>query len=120
MSITEKKNNKKVNQSSGFKKVVQKQGITTKKDEAPSTIKKVIHPKLEEVSLELKSEQPQVRYLKLHRLYRQLQWGESIVPELRLNGRWLERAGFNSEKYVSVTIMEGLLIIKPATDSSNG
>lgn len=106
MSYTEKKNNRKAK--------------LPEEKQSPATIKKVIRPKRDEVSLELKLEQPHVRYLKLHRLYRQLQWEESVVPELRLNGRWLERAGFNIEKYVSVTIMEGLLIIKPATGLGNG
>ena len=111
MLITEKKSNRKENHSYGFRKVVRKEEAT-RKNEPPITIKKIIHSKQDEAGIELKSEQIKVRYLKLHRLYRQLQYGESFVPELRLNGRWLEQAGFEVEKYVSVTIMEGLLIIK--------
>jgi len=119
MLITKKKNNRKAKSPSDIQKVVRNEKPPEKK-QLPATIKKVIRPKRDEVSLELKPEQPHVRYLKLQPLYRQLQWEESIVPELRLNGRWLERAGFNIEKYVSVTVMEGLLIIKPATSSGNG
>jgi len=35
------------------------------------------------------------------------------VPDLRLCGSWLEAAGFHPEEYVSVTVMKGLLIIRP-------
>ncbi|MDR2953733.1 MAG: type I toxin-antitoxin system SymE family toxin [Prevotella sp.] len=118
MLITKKKTRKE-NQPSGFKKVARKEDAAKKK-EAHATIKKVIHPASDEVILELKAEQAHVRYLKLQPLYRQLQHGETVVPELRLNGRWLERAGFDFEQYVSITIMEGLLIIKPATNLDNG
>ncbi|MDR2949934.1 MAG: type I toxin-antitoxin system SymE family toxin [Prevotella sp.] len=118
MLITKKKTRKE-NHPYGFRKVARKEEATNK-NEAHATIKKVIHPASGEISLELKPEQPHVRYLKLQPLYRQLQYGETVVPELRLNGRWLERAGFDFKKYVSVTIMDGLLIIKPVIDLGNG
>lgn len=118
MLITKKKN-RETDQSSSSKKIIQ-QGKVQGKNGLAETIKKVIQPKQDEISIGLKPQQHQVRYLKFHRLHRHLRWGESIVPELRLNGHWLERAGFNLEKYVSVTIMEDLLIIKPATESGNG
>ena len=35
-----------------------------------------------------------------------------IVPELRLCGNWLENAGFSPTNYVSVTVMDKLLIIR--------
>lgn len=95
MSITEKKNNKKGKQSCGFKKV--------------------IRPQQDEVSIKFKYEQPAVRYLKLHPFYRQTGISANrIVPGLKLCGCWLRDAGFNPDEYVSVTIMNGLLIIKLA------
>lgn len=118
MSYTEKKTEKEI-RPYRFRKVTCKEEVANK-NEAHATIKKVLHPTSDEVSLKLKVEHPYVRYLKIRPLYRQLQYKESIVPELRLNGRWLENAGFDFEKYVSVTVMKGLLIIKPTTDLGNG
>lgn len=86
-----------------------------KKGKQPSSIKKVIRPKRDEVSIELRTEQPEVRYLKLHPFYRQTGSAVNrIVPTLKLCGCWLRDAGFNPDEYVSVTIMNGLLIIKLA------
>lgn len=118
MSYTEKKTEKEI-RPYRFRKVTCKEEATNK-NEAHTTIKKVLHPASDEVSLKLKAEHPHVRYLKIQPLYRQSQFRDIIVPELRLNGRWLKSAGFDFEKYVSVTVMEGLLIIKPATDLGNG
>ena len=97
MTSTEKKNQKEVN--------------------LPLTFKKVIRPRQDEISIKLKCEEPKVRYLKLQPFYRQSQanCGYKRVPELRLCGNWLEEAGFSPENYVSVTIMNGLLVIRSTT-----
>jgi len=63
------------------------------------------------------AEEPTVRYLKLLPFYRQSQANTCYkdykkVPELRLCGIWLEKAGFLPENYVSVTVMNGLLVIR--------
>lgn len=81
---------------------------------APKTVKKVIRREtfVPEQSIELRAEEPQVRYLKVQPVYRRLVDRVCIVPELRLNGRWLEQAGFGSASYASITVMEGLLIIR--------
>jgi toxic protein SymE len=62
----------------------------------------------------LRVEEPRVRYLKLQPFYRQSQrdYGYKTVPELRLCGNWLEEVGFSPEKYISVTVMDGLLVIR--------
>ena len=99
MSITKKKKSKKVEPTSTFKKVIRKQEL------------------IEEKSILLCAEEPKVRYLKLLPFYRQSQTnccykGCRKVPELRLCGNWLEKAGFLPENYVSVTVMNGLLVIR--------
>ena len=82
-----------------------------------STFKRVIRKFIEEKSVTLCTEEPTVRYLKLQPFYRQSQtnYGNKKVPELRLCGNWLEKAGFSPENYVSVTVMDGLLVIRSTT-----
>ena len=100
MSITKKKHSKEVKPTSTFKKVICKQGI------------------VEEKSVTLYAEEPTVRYLKLQPFYRFSRTNSSHkkVPELRLCGNWLEQAGFLPENYVSVTVMDGLLLIRSTTE----
>jgi hypothetical protein len=99
MTNTEKKQSKKVKPTSTFKRIIRKQEIKEK-------------------SVTLCAEEPKVRYLKLQPFYRQSQtyYGHNKkVPELRLCGNWLEKAGFLPENYVSVTVMNGLLVIRSTT-----
>jgi hypothetical protein len=96
MTNTEKKQSPKVKPTLTFKKVIRKQEIKEK-------------------SVTLCAEEPKVRYLKLQPFYRQPRiksYRNKIVPELRLCGNWLEKAGFSPENYVSVTVMNGLLVIR--------
>jgi hypothetical protein len=84
-----------------------------------ATFKKVIRSHRDEVSVLIKREEPKVRYLKLYPFYRESKSNRffksigQIVPELRLCGNWLENAGFFPTNYVSVTVMDKLLIIRP-------
>jgi len=97
MLTTEKKKSKEVKPTSTVKRVIRKQKL------------------IEEKSVTFCAEEPTVRYLKLQPFYRQSQTnynGHKKVPELRLVGNWLEKAGFLPENYVSVTIMNGLLVIR--------
>ena len=99
MSYTEKKQSKEVKQTSTFERVIRKREF------------------IEEKSVTLCAEEPKVRYLKLLPFYRQSQAncyykGYKKVPELRLCGNWLEKAGFLPENYVSVTVMNELLVIR--------
>ena len=85
-----------------------------------ATFKKVIRSQRDEVSVLIKRENPQVRYLKLYPFYRESKSNRfyptrKIVPELRLCGNWLENAGFFPTDYVSVTVMNGLLVIRSST-----
>ena len=86
MLTTEKKQSQKVKPTSTVKRVIRKQEV------------------IQEESVILRAEEPKVRYLKLQPFYRQSQanYGHKKVPELRLCGNWLERAGFTPENYVSV------------------
>jgi hypothetical protein len=95
----------------------------TKEAKPASTFKKVIRLQQEEISIQLKREEPKVRYLKLQSFFRESPTFCSpakIVPELRLCGNWLEKAGFLPKKYVSVTVMDGLLVIRSAPEQSAG
>lgn len=85
-----------------------------KAEPASKTVKKVIRWEtvVSEKSVTLRAEEPQVRYLRIHPLYRHLSDGITLVPELRLNGCWLELAGFSLAGYESITVMDGLLIIR--------
>lgn len=78
------------------------------------TFKKVIRPQQDEESVELKSEEPRVRYLKAQPLYRRNGNGHRIVPDIHLCGNWLAEAGFRHEQYVSIMVADGLLVIRPA------
>jgi len=97
MTNTEKEQFKEVKPTSTFKRVNRKREF------------------IEEKFVTLCAEEPKVRYLKLQPFYRHSQTndcGHKKVPELRLCGNWLEKAGFLPENYVSVTVMDGLLVIR--------
>ena len=100
MAITEKKQSKKVKPTATLKKVIRKQEF------------------IEEKSVTLRAQESTVRYLKLQPIYRFSRTGCSHkkVPELRVCGNWLEEAGFLPEHYVSVTVMDGLLLIRSTTE----
>jgi len=51
--------------------------------------------------------------IKLQPKSRALAWGQRIVPELRVNGVWLEMHGFKAGEKVEITISQNQLIIKP-------
>lgn len=92
-----------------------------KASSASKTVKKKVIRKetlLPEESVTLKAEEPQVRYLKVQPRHRHSMQHTSIVPELRLNGRWLEKAGFDMACYASITVMDGLLIIRSKKENT--
>lgn len=59
--------------------------------------------------MEIRTEMPEVHYLKVQGL---LEEGRKEVPILRLKGKWMREAGIVEDSYVSVTVMEGLLLIR--------
>lgn len=56
---------------------------------------------------------PDVRTLKIQPKYRKNRWSESTYSEIKLCGNWLTRWGFQHGHRVSVTTLNGLLIIRP-------
>lgn len=56
----------------------------------------------------------QRKQVKLQPKHRQLSWGnQKVVPELRVNGIWLEQHGFKAGGQVEITVSQNELIIKP-------
>jgi len=90
----------------------------TKKAKPARVTQKVIVSPKEEISTQPKAEEHKVRYLKLQPFFRESRSKclykppATIVPELRLCGDWLEKAGFLPSHYVSVTVKDKLLIIR--------
>ena len=55
-----------------------------------------------------------VRHLKIERKWRMGQWQSSnTVAQIRLQGKWLEAAGFVAGSRVQVGIENGCLTIRP-------
>ncbi len=54
------------------------------------------------------------RQLKVREYWRQLKYGEKLVPQIQLSGVWLEEAGFAINDYVDIEIEKDQLIIKKA------
>jgi len=95
MKITERKN-KKFKPTSATKKVIRKREVV----------------EVEEKCFAFRAFHPTVRLLKVKSFYRQTGSGYKTVPDLRLCGHWLEEVGFLAEGYASVTVMDGLLVIR--------
>ena len=77
--------------------------------ERRNVLRKVISPAVAEVAVEIRTEMPEVHYLKVQGL---LEEGRKELPILRLKGKWMREAGIVEDSYVSVTVMEGLLLIR--------
>ena len=77
--------------------------------ERRNVLRKVISPAVAEVAVEIRTEMPEVHYLKVQGL---LEEGRKEVPILLLKGKWMREAGIVEDSYVSVTVMEGLLLIR--------
>ena len=45
--------------------------------------------------------------------------GYATYPRLRIQGRWLERAGFQSGDRVTLEVHEGLIVIKSNSPATN-
>ncbi len=53
----------------------------------------------------------QLRKLKIHRKFRARVWDYTTVPEIRLEGRWLEKLGFQHGQHVQIKQQRNKLII---------
>ena len=71
----------------------------------------ILYNKLFSKNIEM---QRSTKKIKLQSKYRALAWGkQKIVPELRVNGMWLEQHGFKAGEQVEITIEPNQLTIKP-------
>jgi cell division inhibitor SulA len=52
-------------------------------------------------------------------LFRRNRWSFSVVPFLRLSGRWLSEAGFPTGCKVQVHVEAGSITIRPADGSAS-
>ena len=122
MSIGKKTNRKENPSINTVKKVLQKaeeKVVTLEKRNHPFTTFEKVLQKREEISVTLRKENTQVRYLRLKRFHVPNSGAIlKIVPELRIYGKWFQEAGFNALDYVSVTVMDGLLIIRNVQEIS--
>ncbi|WP_420603271.1 SymE family type I addiction module toxin [Flagellimonas sp.] len=51
------------------------------------------------------------RKLKIHRKFRRRAWDHTTVPEIRLEGKWLEELGFEKGKTVKVIQENKVLVL---------
>jgi len=60
-----------------------------------------------------------IRRLKVYTKFRERTYDNTIVPELRLGGRWLEKAGFTTGQRVKIFQEPGRLIITLEEESTS-
>ena len=53
----------------------------------------------------------QFRKLKIHSKFRHRRWDNTTVPEIRLEGRWLDELGFNEGEQVQIKQQHNKLTI---------
>lgn len=58
-----------------------------------------------------KSSKPEIRSIKIQPRFRRHKRKHSIVPEIKLSGKWLEQKGFTEGQRVTITTMKGVLVI---------
>ncbi len=51
------------------------------------------------------------RKLKIHSKLRTRRWDNIAVPKIRLEGKWLEEAGFKQGEYINIQVAKNKLII---------
>jgi toxic protein SymE len=51
------------------------------------------------------------RKLKIHSKFRNRRWDNTTVPEIRLEGRWLEVVGFKEGEHVKIQVEKNKLTI---------
>lgn len=53
-----------------------------------------------------------MRRLKIQPKCRDYAWNRSIVPQIMLQGKWLEQIGFECHSHVIITTLQGKLVIE--------
>ena len=51
------------------------------------------------------------KYIKIGRVYRQRKWDSIVVPEIRINGIWLEELGFKVGDELEIIFSSDRLLI---------
>ncbi|MCR6642004.1 MAG: type I toxin-antitoxin system SymE family toxin [Sporocytophaga sp.] len=49
--------------------------------------------------------------MKIHSKFRNRRWDNTTIPEIRLEGKWLEEVGFKQGQNINILIEENKLII---------
>ena len=57
--------------------------------------------------------QPESRSLKIQQKHRSSRYSSSVVPELTLRGKWLEKLGFERDSRVVLETSKGMIVIRP-------
>lgn len=55
--------------------------------------------------------------LKIYRKFRARRWDNTTVPEIRLEGKWLDQLGFKEGEEVTVKLYRKKLVITPSKGS---
>jgi toxic protein SymE len=55
-----------------------------------------------------------MRKLKIYSLFQQRTWKSIIVPQIRLQGKYLHEAGFAAGQEINVKVSKGKIIIEKA------
>lgn len=53
-----------------------------------------------------------MKSLKVYSLFQQRAWKAIIIPQIRLQGKYLQEAGFHAGTQIDVTIKKGEIVIK--------
>jgi len=56
---------------------------------------------------------PITKQIKIQYQIRELRYSRKLVPQLRLSGVWLEKAGFEIGSMVNIEVKHNQLILKP-------
>lgn len=57
-------------------------------------------------------QQPDLRSIRISSFIRMNRYAQRSVPQLKLMGVWMEKAGFKTGEQVTITAMDKLLIIR--------
>lgn len=74
----------------------------------------LINQALQAIAMQPESEEQKIKTLKIQPLVRVHRWSDdTIVPEIRLSGAWLQKLGFCYGGKVEVRMRAGILVITP-------
>ena len=62
---------------------------------------------------------PNSKRLKIHTKHRSRTYDSITVPEIRLEGKWLEKLGFTQNSEVKISMQHRKLIITPITSNKD-